>query len=315
MSKPRYPGTIIEFVSQFHSEATCLDYLIKNRWGDGFVCPYCDHHEGWWLKKQKRFECAECHRQTSPLVDTLMHRSHLPVRTWFWAAYLVATHTPGMSALQLQRQLGLANAETAWFLLHRLREGMVRMDREPLSGCVEVDETYIGGPVKGKQGRGVANSSHKTLIAGAVEVRSYQTKSGKTRHRSGRVRLQILPTASAEHIQQFLNTNVVAGTTIKSDGWRGYSKKALKGYIHDRKIQGIPENAKELAPHIHRVFGNLQTWLNGTHHGVNPKYLQSYLNEFVFRFNRRDYPMAAFRSLLEILMTKKPLTLQQLKQP
>ncbi len=313
MSKPRYPSTILEFVTQFHSEESCLDYLIQNRWREGFICPHCDHHGGWWLKKQKRFECRQCNRQTSPLVGTLMHGSHLPVRTWFWATYLVATHTPGMSALQLQRQLGLGSDETAWFLLHRLRQGMVRVDREPLSGVVEADETHIGGPVKGKKGRGVASGEHKTLIAGAVEVKTYRTKSGQTRQRSGRVRLHVLPSAGEENIKSFLNANVSLGSTIRSDGWTGYSKKALKGYKHDRQVQRTPEN--KFAPHIHKVFGNLQTWLNGTHHGVDPKYLQSYLDEFVFRFNRRNYPMAAFRSLLEILMTREPLTLSKLKQP
>jgi hypothetical protein len=315
MAKPSYPSTILEFVTQFHSEETCLDYLIKNRWPEGFVCPHCGNVGGWWLKKHRRFECKGCHRQISALSGTLMHRSHLPVRTWFWAAYLVATHTPGMSALQLQRQLGLPSDETAWFLLHRLRQGMVRLDREPLSGLVEADETYIGGPVKGKKGRGVAKSEFKTLIAGAVEIKAYRSKSGCQQQRSGRVRLQILPSANGHNIKKFLNKSVVLGSTVRSDGWKGYSKEALKGYKHDQQVQGDSERAKELAPHIHKVFGNLQTWLNGTHHGVGKKYLQDYLDEFVFRFNRRDYPMVAFRSLLEILMTREPLTLRQLKKP
>ena len=143
MPKQGYPHTILEFAAQFHSDAVCLEYLIQSRWPDGFVCPECRKPGGWWLADIRRFECKSCHHQTSTLSGTLMHGSHLPIRLWFWAAYLVATHTPGISAVQLRRQLGIAKTDTAWFLLHRLRQGMVRKDREPLSGIVEADETHI----------------------------------------------------------------------------------------------------------------------------------------------------------------------------
>lgn len=142
----------MEFAAKFHNDEVCLKYLVENRWPEGFICPICHHKGGWWLKKYGRFECAKCHRQVSPLAGTLLHRSHLPVHQWFWAAYLVATHTPGISAVQLQRQLGIAKNDTAWFMLHRLRQGMVNVDRTPLSGLIEADETHIGGPAKGKKG-------------------------------------------------------------------------------------------------------------------------------------------------------------------
>ena len=118
-----------------------------------------------------------------------MQRSRLPLHLWFWAAYLVATHSPGISAVQLQRQLGLKSDETAWFLRHRLRKAMVASNRERLSGVVKADETHIGGPAKGKKGRGVAAANKKTLIAGAVEVVSYKTKAGVHKERAGRLRL------------------------------------------------------------------------------------------------------------------------------
>ncbi len=244
-----------------------------------------------------------------------MHRSHLPIHIWFWAAYLMTTHTPGISAVQLQRQLGISKVDSAWFLLHRLRQGMVRTDREPLKGVVEADETHVGGPAKGRKGRGVREAATKTLVAGAVEIVSFQNKKGELEEKAGRVRMEILRSADGENIGKFLKKNVATGSTVKSDGWKGYSEKALKGYNHISQIQGSPEHAKELAPHIHRVFSNLKSWLIGIHHGVEPKYLQSYLDEFVFRFNRRAYPMSAFRSLLEIVTRKAPLTLKNLTQP
>ena len=244
-----------------------------------------------------------------------MHRSHVPVHLWFWAAYLVATHTPGISALQLQRQLGMKQNATVWFMLHRLRKGMVRQGRELLCGVVEADETHVGGPAKGKKGRGVRAAASKTLIVGAVEILSFQNKKGELQEKAGRIRLETFRSASEENIGRFLKEHVVSGSTVKSDGWRGYSESALKGYTHIRQVQGSPERAKELAPHIHRVFSNLKSWLIGIHHGVDPKYMQAYLDEYVFRFNRRGTPMAAFQTLLGIATSKKPITRRNLLEP
>lgn len=244
-----------------------------------------------------------------------MHRSHLPVHLWFWSAYLVATHTPGISAVQLQRQLGLKNDETAWFLLHRLRKAMVAPNRGLLQGTVEADETHIGGPAKGKRGRGVAKAENKALIGGAVEVVTYKTKKGVEKERAGRLRLQVLPSADQVDIKQFLNQNVALKTRIKTDGWHGYSTSALVGYTHDRAVQSGSTAPNRYAPHIHQAFGNLKAWLLGTHHGIDPKYAQSYLDEFVFRFNRRDHPMAAFSTLLGIASSSEPLTLRKLIEP
>ncbi len=168
-----YAADILDFSVRFHTEEACFEYLRAIRWPDGFMCPACGHRGGWWLKKYFRFECSSCHRQTSPLSGTVMHRSHLPLRLWFWAAYFVSTHTPGISAVQLQRQLSIKKVDSAWYLLHRLRRGMIRQNRERLAGTVEADETHIGGPVKGKTGRGVAKAKTKTLIAGAVEIVTY----------------------------------------------------------------------------------------------------------------------------------------------
>jgi len=310
-----YPQTILEFAARFHNDETCIEYLIQNRWPNGFVCSHCGSEGGWWLIQYRRFECRKCHRQTSPLAGTLMHRTHLPIRIWFWATYLVTTHTPGISALQLQRQLGISKIDPAWFLLHRLRQGMVRNDRSPLSGLIEADEAYIGGPAKGKKGRGITELVNKTLILGAVEVKTYRNKEGQSEEKAGRLRLQTICSASETEIKKFLNTNVVSGSAVRTDGWQGYSTTALEGYNHIRQIQGLPVNAKQLAPHIHKVFGNLKSWLNGTHHGVDPKYMQAYLDEFVFRFNRREHPMAAFLSLIGLVVSKHPFTHNDLTKP
>jgi transposase-like protein len=185
---------------------------------------------------------------------------------------------------------------------------MVNDTRSPLRGHVEADETIVGGPVRGKRGRAVTDLTTKTLVFGAVEVISYADKHGEDAHKAGRIRLAKAPNAKEESIGQFLAYNVEKGSTIRTDGWKGYSKTALSGYKHDQ-TPGLR------APHIHRAFGNLKTWLNGTHHGVDPKYLQNYLDEFVFRFNRRRTPMAAFQTLSGIATQKSYLPLQDLIQP
>ena len=242
-----------------------------------------------------------------------MHRSHISIQEWFWAAYLVSTLTPGISALQLQRQLGFGSYRTAWFMLHRLRKGMVNDTRTLLSGIVEADESIMGGPAKGKKGRGVTQAAHKSLVLGAVEVLQYEDKLGRPKERAGRSRLEVVHHADGKTIHKFLTNNVAPASSVRTDGWRRYSETALAQYRHAPQVQGSPTRAHQLAPHIHRLFSNLKTWINGTHHGVEPKYLQDYLNEFIFRFNRRITPMAAFQTLLGITSSKKPMTLLQLK--
>ena len=237
------------------------------------------------------------------MAGTTMHRSKVSIQDWFAAAYHAATFTPGISALQLQRHLGLRSHDTAWYLLHRLRKGMVHDARSQLAGLIEADETFLGGPAKGKKGREVAKAEHKSLVVGAVEVLVYQDKQGKRRERAGQLRLPLIPDATEESLGDIFDSTG-KNQEPNQDGWKGYSDAALENYIHHVRIVGSPQRAHKRFPHIHKVFGNLKTWLNGTHHGVDPMYLPSYLDECVFRFNRRQSPMAAFQTRLGILSRK-----------
>lgn len=307
MARPAFPRTLREFRQKFASDEACWEYLWQSRWPEGYRCPRCECRETWWIAVRHVYECKKCGHQSYPTAGTLMHRTHLPIQEWFWAAYLVSTHTPGMSAKQLQRQIS-SSYQTAWYVLHRLRRAMVNDSRSLLRGCIEADETIIGGPVRGKRGRGVTDSETNTLVFGAVEVISYDDKHGEHAEKAGRIRLATTPDASGESVEQFIASNVEKGSTIRTDGWKGYSKSALSKYEHEQ-TPGLR------ALHIHRAFGNLKTWLNGTHHGVDPKYLQNYLDEFVFRFNRRKTPMAAFQTLLGLATQKVPVPLQELTKP
>jgi transposase-like protein len=286
VGRPDFPKSLKEFQAQFRDDEACRQYLTACRWPDGFRCAGCRQPAAFELARRGLWQCKTCGQQTSVTAGTALHRTRLPLTVWFWAAYLVTTHTPGLSAVQLQRQLGISY-ETAWALLHKLRRAMVNPDREALKDKVEVDETYLGGHEVGlKGGRQLLE---KALIVGAVEVRGTA---------AGRVRLQVVPDASARALTGFVKRAVAPATLILTDGWGAYAPLSDMGYRHRPRTQGTPERAAKLLPHIHRVFGNLKTWLGGTHHGVGHDHLQAYLDEFAFRFNRRRTPMAAFQTLL-----------------
>lgn len=234
-----------------------------------------------------------------------MERSHIPLNIWFWAAWLVASQTTGMSAVQLQRQLGLRRYETAFGLLHKLRAAMVRPDQDRIGGQaanhVEVDETWVRGKTRG-EGRGI---HHKTLVVVAVEVRHREPGTAQDHRRdgryAGRVRMAIAADRGAEALGGFVSSAVAPKTLVVTDDWSGYTGLRGCGYDHHPIAQcGDPEVSEQFLPVVHLVFSNLKSWLGGIHHGVSPKHLQAYLNEFTFRFNRRFYPYNAFRSLLGI---------------
>jgi hypothetical protein len=303
----RFPKSLTEFQRLFPDDAACAGYLEKARWSDGFVCPHCQAagEPFRFANRPGVLRCRKCRRDTGLTVGTVMARSHTPLSVWFWSAYLVSSQTPGMSAVQLQRQLGLSRYETAFQILHKLRAGMVRPDQDRIGGRsgahVEVDETWVGGRTRGK-GRGVHD---KVLVASAVEVRQRKpgTKLDKRKggRYAGRVRLAIVPDRSAESLCGFVECAVVPGTSLVTDDWGGYASLAKRGYEHLAIAErGDPQVAEQYLPIIHLVFANLKTWLNGIHHGVSHQHLQAYLNEFTFRFNRRFYPFNAFRSLLGI---------------
>ena len=299
--RPEYPRSLHEFRKRFADEAACRQYLARSRWPEGFRCPRCQQGEALELPTRLLWRCRGCGHDTSVTAGTVLPRTRVPLTQWFWAAYLVATPTPGVSALQLQRQLGIRRYETAWVMLQKLRRAMVRPDRAPLKDRVEVDETYIGGPEAGL--RGGRQLGDKAIVVGAVEVR------GKA---SGRVRLQVVPDVSARSLTGFVRTNVGRGAVVHTDGWGSYVPLANMGYHHRARTQGDPGRASKILPRIHRVFGNLQTWLRGTHHGVGHTHLQAYLDEFTFRFNRRRTPMAAFQTLLGLGSQQQPTTYKQL---
>src|SRR4051812_22096723 len=241
------PGSLPAFEAQFPDDAACARWLLGRRGPDGFRGRGCGHARGWELGRGALLvECARCRRQTSVTAGTVLHRGHLPLKLWFLAAWLVATHRNGMSARQLWLQLGLGSYKTAWLLLRKLRRAMVGPEREPLADLVEVDETSPpfrtkDDPVAAEPGR---SREGKLLVAGAVEI------VGKG---PGRVRLAVIGDYSAAALNAFVAGNVVAGSTVVSDGWSGYA--TLTDVKHEPK--GVGDTPAHLGlPWVHRVFAN-----------------------------------------------------------
>jgi transposase-like protein len=301
VGRPSFPRTLVEFQRRFADDEGCRRYLMESRWPDGFSCPRCHHGVAWELSSRALLKCGGCSYQVSAIAGTVLHGSKIPLHLWFLATYLVTTHTPGFSALQLQRQLGLSRYETAWGMLQKLRRAMVRPERDRISGKVEVDETYVGGVEEGRRG-GRQRDSRKSIVVAAVEVRG---------RGSGRIRLAVVEDLSASSLVSFVQSAVEPGSTVLTDGWQGYAP-LRKAYDHQPTTQGDPKNAAKLLPRVHQTFSNLKTWLDGTHHGVSPKHLPHYLDEFVFRFNRRRTPMAAFQSLLGLTTQHTPTSYKML---
>jgi len=297
-----YPKDFQEFLSQFKDEEDCRNYLFEIRWPNGFVCPKCGNSKHW-LTDQKLIHCSNCGTQTSVTGGTLFHGTRKPLLLWFHIMWWVVAQKTGASASNLADFMGLGSYETAWSWLQKLRRAMVRPGRDRLTGIVEIDETYIGGREigHGKQGRGAET---KTLVVVAAECIGKQI---------GRVRFECIPDASSEHLISFIESNIEPGSTIITDGWRGYSSLSHSTvYNHQVKtVLGSGKNAHELLPHVHMVDSLVKRWINGTYQGkISPKHLAFYLDEFAFRFNRKmsTYRGKLFYRLMQQAVEADPIT-------
>lgn len=266
-----YPKTLLEFEDKFSTEKSCLEYLFKIRWSEGFRCLQCGHDKAW-STKRALFHCAHCGFQTSIIAGTIFQDTKKPLRLWFRAIWQLTSQKYGVNALGLQRILGFGSYRTAWTWLHKLRRAMVRPGRDRLSGIVEVDEIYVGGKKPGKRGRGAAG---KELVVVLVEV---------TGERIGRIRFKRVPDASAVSLEGAIKKTV---SIINTDGWGGYEGLTKISYIHE-VIRDEADVGGNLLPSVNRIVSLLKRWLLGTYQGrVQSSHLDYYLDEFTFRFNRR----------------------------
>ena len=271
-----YPLTYNDFVSFFSSDEDCYAFLSNIRWVDGFICPHCQNRTHWYGGKGN-YECYKCKKRCSVTAGTLFQDHKKPLLLWFRAMWHITENKYGTNALSLKNALGLGSYNTAWTWLHKFRAAMVRPNRDKLSGLVEVDEIFIGGPKSGKRGRGAEG---KELVLVMAE---------KDEKRIGRIRLRHIANATADTLNAAICEAVNSGACLCTDGWSGYSTSQLaeKLYIHQvvRKDACVGDN---LLPFANIVASLLKRWLLGTlQGGIQPTHLGYYLDEFTFRFNRR----------------------------
>lgn len=298
-----FPRNLPEFEARFSSDEECRKYLFALRWPDGFRCPKCAGEKAW-SHPRGLWECAICGHQTSVTAGTVFQDSHKPLVLWFRAMWYVTSQKNGSSAMGLQRALGLGSYQTAWVWLHKLRRAMVRPDRDQLSGRIEVDEAYVGGEEEQVLGRRLRN---KALIVVAAQA------DGK---RIGRIRLRQIPDNSFGSLRPFIKETITPGSTVVTDGHNGYD--GLEGLGFSREVYVIGRHTKravEVLPRVHLVISLLKRWLLGTHQGaVSLVHLPYYLDEFTFRFNRRNSKSRGklFYRLVQQAVATHPTTYPQL---
>lgn len=294
-----YPRSYREFAKWFQDDAACAEFLEALRWPKGFTCPACRVVGERWRESRGRLVCRACRHQTTVTAGTILEKTRTPLTIWFEAAWHVTTTKNGFSAKSLERTLGI-RYRVAWTMLQRFRVAMVRSERQPLSGIVEVDEALVGGVEhEGKRGRG----TKKSLVAISLEI--HQPKG------FGRVRMRQVADASDASLRAFVCETVAPGSVVHTDGWGGYNRLSQSGYVHQRTIMSASDDpAHGAMPGVHRIASLLKRWILGTHQGsVSDEHLQAYLEEFTFRFNRRTSRCRGlvFRRLLEQLVVTDPL--------
>lgn len=311
-----YPGTWEQFLDWFPDEEACREYLVRLRWPQGFVCPRCGEASETHQVSRTRLMCPHCGYQCTVTAGTIFDKTRTSLRSWFAAVWYITNQKQGVTALGLQRVLGIGSYQTAWMMLHRLRRAMIRPARERLSGVVEVDESFVGrsAPNKGRVGKQAKrladqyNILHRSIVAIAVEIKDPKG--------FGRVRMRRIPDTSEASLLPFVQDSIEPGSLVRTDGSWAYRSLQENGYRRDKKVMvGAADPAHVSMPGVHRVAALLKRWLLGTHQGsVKPHQIDAYLDEFAFRFNRRSSRSRGllFYRLLEQAVVTEPVTYGQI---
>ena len=290
--KNRTTMSYFEFQELFPTEDACYDHLQKLRWPDGFQCPECGHGKAYFISRRKVFQCEQCRHQTTLTANTIFHKTHTPLRKWFWAVYLVGNDKRGCSATQLSKKIAVSYP-TAWLIIHKIRKAMQDQDASyKLNHFIEMDDAYFGSKSKGKRGRGASNKS-KVVIA--VENRG---------NCAGHAMMRVVDHIDFNNLNEFVGKHIEPHQTIKTDAYSSYNVLS-KDYDHQKEIVEAHEAKKKL-PWVHILIGNAKSFIRGTYHGVSHKHLQQYLSEFCYRFNRRfNYYQLTDRILYACLNTQQ----------
>jgi len=292
--------SLLQFQERFHDEETCREHLFKLRWPEGFVCPKCGHKEYYNLPHRKQYQCKACKHQTSATAGTVLHKTHTPLKKWFWAIYLASHDKRGVSAQELMSELELTYP-TAWLMLHKIREAMGQRDANyQLAGIVEMDDSFFGAPTEGgKRGRG----TDKTPVIVGVSL----DKQGRPLY----VKMSVAETIDGKTLTEFAKKSIVSGSSVFSDALRSYNALAANGYDNKPLLFDLDKNPDHLK-WLHIMLSNAKAFITGTYHGLDKKHLQAYLNEFCFRTNRRRFKGQLFNRLVAACAHANTVTYKQL---
>ena len=295
--------SLIDFISEFPDEESCKQKFKEYRDEVGVVCSSCEGKEHYWKRDKEQYECKSCKTRTTLKSGTVMHKSKLPFRYWFITMHLLTSTKKSFSAKEIQRQLGHKRYAPIWHMVHKLRKAMGRRDEQYiLAGRIELDEGYFSTEtVKEekdkplKRGRGSQKKSKVLVMAESEMVES--PKPGKKPRRVGYLKMRVIDDLKKETINK--NVKELASDAIEIDTDDSTSYVDLKDYVPKHNAQVIPkEKIGEILPWVHIAISNAKRQLLNTFHDIKPEYLQSYLDEFCYKFNRRYFGEALFNRLL-----------------
>jgi transposase len=280
--------TIKHFKKDFPDDEACLDYIFNRRYGKNYTCPKCGKTGFYKVAGRKCYACAWCAYQLHPTSGTIFHKSSTKLTDWFFAIFLMSQSKNGVSAKELERHLGVTY-KTAWRIQKQIRT-LMNQDKVVLAEVVEVDETYVGGKRQGTRGRG---ASGKSVVIGATQ-------------RKGNIKAEVVGNMKSSTVTPFLRENVKIGTTLMTDDYSSYGQVLRLGYKHSVVKHGQKEYVRG-STHTNTIEGfwsQLKRSIHGTYHSVSPKYLQSYVNEFAYRYNQRNAVTPIFKLLLHQVVSK-----------
>lgn len=275
--------TVKDFQRDFPDDVACLEWLKNYRWPNGIYCKNCGkvtkHHL---MQTRKSFSCQECGNHVHPTAGTIFHKSRTPLTTWFYAIYLMAQTRGGISAKQIERETGVTY-KTAWRMCRLIRKRLDE-DVDPLTGEVEIDDSYFGGKRRGKRGRGAEG---KTPVVGVAQ-------------RKGRLKAVVVPDIKTDTIAPIIGKSVEPGTIVYTDEFIAYNRLRRMGYRHSRIFHA---SKIYVAGNVHTntiegFWSLIKRGISGVYHSVSAKYLQHYVNEYAFRYNHRDDQRPMFQTFL-----------------
>lgn len=293
---------LIQFQKKYQTEDACHQHLYNMKWPDGFRCPKCKHEKAYEITTRKLplYECASCEHQTTVIAGTIFEKTRTDLVKWFWSIFLIAQDKRGVSATYLSVELGIAY-QTAWTIQHKVRKAMGDRDAAyTLGGIVELDEGFFGASaVGGKRGRG----TEKTPVLVALTV----DKKGCPKY----LKMQVIPDVKKTTLTDFANKYIEAGSTIASDQYPSYAALGKAGYPHVAQKYNLAENPDHLK-WLHIIISNAKAFIGGTYHGLDPKHLQAYLDEYSYRFNRRGVKSQLFNRLVHCCLSSTTITYPEL---